>query len=539
MIRKRWNKRIKMLMRPFWIIFLLAICLFSCKGPDREEATGSDAHNENILRFDVAAAITILDPSEVRAYGSSVIYPLLFSYLCVPDENGELQPDLAREWHYDQETFSWTITLRADAVFHNRQPVTSADIIYSVETVLQNVCPTLFELIASIILVSDTVIQLRLDTDDPVFLKKIWDMEIICSSVKADIDYYHFPVGSGPFRFQSRDEGDRVILAANPDYYQGRPSLDGVVFYYQPDKEKSWARLLAGETDIAQEISPKNYEMIKTYEDMFYFDHYTLEYYTILLYNTRDPLFSETNVRLALTHAIDRQFIVDQILKGYGTVAVSPMGEDSPFHNPELKPIPYDPEEAVRLLKTVGWQYDEKGRRLLRNGRMFEFTVLVPKGAQIEKIVSRFIQLCLSDIGVSVRVRTAPLDEMQELYHRHDTFQAVLTELAGVYTRPEYFLDLWTPEPDMRSEAGGFSHPELTRILRMAVITENPAMKKEYLYQAEALIVSLQPGTFLFHKTALDVMSKRFFLTSPFSLFHEGIYRLRYATLDQKRVSSR
>lgn len=521
----------KMRMRPFLMIFLSVVCLSSCGSPDREEAAGPYGYNENILRFDVAASFASIDPAEVGTSGSSVIYPLLFSYLCVPDENGELQPDLARKWSYDPETATWTIVLRPDAFFHNRQPVTSTDIIYSMETVLKNVCPTLFELIASISRVSDTVINIRLKKDDPDFMRKIWDMEILCRPGKEDIDYFHFPVGSGPFRFKGRDGGDRVILTADPAYYQGRASLDGMVFYYQPDKEKSWARLLAGETDIAQEISPKNYEMIKTYEDDFYFDHYTLEYYTILLYNTRDPLFSDSNVRLALTHAIDRQYIVDHILKGYGKVAVGPTGAESLSHHPDLQAIPCDPGKAIRILETAGWRYDENNRHLVKNGRRFEFTLLVPKESQVEKAISRFIQLRLSDIGVTIRVQTVPIDEMHEQYRRNDKFQAVLTELAGVYNRPEDFLELWTADTEMGSEAGGFSHPELTRLLRMALKAENPAARRKYLNRADALIISLQPGTFLFHKTALDVMSKRFDLPYAFSLSHSGIHRLRQARL--------
>ena len=102
-------------------------------------------------------------------------------------------------------------------------------------------------------------------------------------------------------------------------------------------------RLLAGETDIAQEISPKNYEMIQQYKTGFILIN-TLYYYTILLYNTYDPLFSDPKVRWPCTHAIDREYIVDDILKGYGKVANGPMGVDSPYHNPEVKPVPFDPK---------------------------------------------------------------------------------------------------------------------------------------------------------------------------------------------------
>ena len=81
------------------------------------------------------------------------------------------------------------------------------------------------------------------------------------------------------------------------------------------------------------------------YEERYYFDLYPLSWYTILLYNTNDPLFSDPKVRLALSHAIDREYIVKKILGGFGIIAVGPMGVNSPYHNPDVKPIPYDPQK--------------------------------------------------------------------------------------------------------------------------------------------------------------------------------------------------
>ena len=106
-----------------------------------------------------------------------------------------------------------------------------------------------------------------------------------------------------------------------------------MIFYYQPDRERTWTRLLAGATDIAWEITPKNYEITRQYQDQFHFHHYILEHYSILLYNHRDPLFADERVRRALTRAIDRQYILDRILNGYGRMANTPWGRCLPFSN--------------------------------------------------------------------------------------------------------------------------------------------------------------------------------------------------------------
>ena len=510
-------------------IFLISF-ISSCEKPGTP-STKKTPQNENVLRYDVSAPFTSLNPAEVYASGSTFVFPLLYSYLFVPNGNGELEPDLASKWTYDAGTLTWTIHLRKDALFHDKQPVTSKDVKCALEVGLKNIRPYLFSLIEGISLLSDTAICISLRENDPQFLQKIWDMEIIPQPNGCKIDRDNHPIGSGPFRFKYRKGEREVALEANEDFFNGRPSLDRVVFFFQPDKEKQWTRILSGETDIAQEISPKNYEMMAKYEKRFYFDFYHLNWYTILLYNTTSPLFSDPQVRLALSHAIDREYIVNKILRGFGVVAVGPMGVDSPYHNPHVKPIPYDPQKGLRLLKEAGWSYDKEGRYLIKEGKLFEFTILVFEESQIEKKVARYIRLCLNDLGIKVRMQSLPFAELKRRYVRNNEFQAVLTEISGVYRDSECMKSLWSTDISKRSIAGSFEHPEVTRLIRKALDEKDPLKHMELFYQIDALITSLQPGTFLFHKTAIDVMSKRFKLAFPFSLTLEGIYRLRHASL--------
>jgi peptide/nickel transport system substrate-binding protein len=512
------------------LIFLIAV-LPACEGPHTPSAR-QKPRNENVLRYDVPAPFTSLDPTQEELSGSTIIFPLLYSYLFVPNSNGKLEPDLARKWTYDPKTFTWTIYLREDARFHNKQPVTSRDVDYSFKTVLKNNVPSLFSWIGHISFLSDTALQIRLNKHDPQFPEKIWDVEIIPIADTGRIDYFKQPIGSGPFRFKAREGNQEVVLVANEDYFDGRPSLDRVVFYFQPDKEKAWTRLLSGETDIAQEISPKNFEIMQQYEKEYYFDLYPLHWYTILLYNTSGPLFSDPRVRRALSHAFDRTYIVGNILMGFGEAAVGPMGLASPFHNPAVKAATYAPKKTLRLLKEVGWSDGHAGHYLTKDGTPFEFTLLVFQESQIEKKVAQYVQLCLNDLGIKAHLQLVPFLELKGKYGRNTGFQAVLTEFGGVYRNPEFIGSLWTPSLSKRSEAGSFEDPELTRLIRQALDETDPVRQKELFHDIDALITSLQPGTFLFHKTAIDVMSKRFRIPFPFSLTHEGIWRLRHASLD-------
>ncbi len=485
---------------------------------------------DNVLRFDVAAPFTTLDPLKESETGSKMIYPLIYSYLFVPDADGRLQPDLAESWTYDDASRTWTINLRDDAFFHDGRPVTAEDVRYALQTKGLKQKRSIFQFITEITVKSEQTVALSLNRHDPRFLQKLWDSEIL-SSRRTGAGSNDRPVGSGPFVFSSREGERKVVLAANEHYYKGRPSLDGVVFYYQPNREATWVRLLSGDTDVAQEISPQNYEIIRRYQDRFYFNHYTLGYYSILLYNTHDPLFADARVRRALSKAINRRYIVDNILNGCGRVATGPMGIGSPYHNPDVKPQDYDPQAALKALSDLGWKIDIKERLLKKNGQPFAFTLLMGDETQVEKAVARFIQLCFNDIGIQMDMCVRPFKEVIKTYLKNNAFQAVLTEFSGAYRQPEFIIDGWLPDQQGKNQVGNFTHPELTRLLRKALASFDNKAQRQCLVQADALIADLQPGSFLFQKTAFDVMSCRFILRAPFYLTTEGTYWLWQAGL--------
>jgi peptide/nickel transport system substrate-binding protein len=306
-----------------------------------------------------------------------------------------------------------------------------------------------------------------------------------------------------------------------------------MIYYFQPDKEKSWTRLLAGHTDVAIEISPKNYKMLKDYADKFYFYEDIIPFYTILLYNTADPLFSDPAVRTALTHAIDREKIVNEILKGYGSVAVSPVGIQSQYHDPAIKPLPYDPKKSLKLLQKSGWTYDKTAHILSKNNRYFEFTLFVMKESQIEKNVAQFIKLSLNDIGIKIHIEALEVDELKRRYETNNEFQAVITEFVDAQSWMEYFVFLWSPYSKGKSIAGCFKHKDVTRLLHEAMTEQDITQKKELMHQVESLLVSLQPGTCLYHRSTINVMSKRFKPKYPLDLTYGGTYRLRYVMLSE------
>ncbi len=156
----------------------IVLLMLSCtKAEHSSIETGSQ--NENVLRIDIPAPFGSLDPVKGSESGSSSVFPLLYSYLFVPDEDGQLEPDLAIRWDYDAASFTWTIYLRDNALFHDGRRLTTRDVDYSLGYSLEIWRPSVFGLIDRITLLTDTSLLIRLKRNDPDFPMKIWDMEII------------------------------------------------------------------------------------------------------------------------------------------------------------------------------------------------------------------------------------------------------------------------------------------------------------------------------------------------------------------------
>ena len=489
-------------------------------------------NKENILHFDVNYEFDTLNPTIIESSGSTSVFPLMYSYLCVLNPTGEMVPDLAVGWNYDAINFVWTIRLRTDARFHTGILVTAWDVAYSFKMISENLLPGVGLLVEKIQIPSASTIVFKLKNDDPLFLQKIRDFEIVPDPTRhTRIEFFNSPVGSGPFRFKEREGRQTVVLEANPEYYNGRPPLNGVIFHFIAAREKSWTRLLRGVTDVAGELNPQNYKMIQQYKDRFYFHEYVLPYYAIMLYNTHHPLFNDPDVRRALTLAIDRKHIVDSILSGYGKIASGPMGIGSPYHNPSVVPLPYNPTAALRILKNAGWSFDPVEQTLAKSGQLFTFELLVTEKSDLDLRIASFIRICLDQINIRMNIKTLSFTDIKRGYYRNSDFEATLVELQGIYRNFDFLLDQWTTSDTGKGMAGGFESQKTTAIIRSALNAKNIKLRTSLLHQVDERIAALHPGTFLFQKTALDAMSKRFIIKKPFAINLSGIYRLRFANL--------
>jgi peptide/nickel transport system substrate-binding protein len=493
--------------------------------PDPENPT---REGTKVIRCDLTAPIGSLNPYESLLSGSSTILPLIYSRLLDVNDEGNLEPDLAVNWSYDKIRRVWFIEIRNDALFHDGRPVTSQDVSYSILEYAENIGPSLTSLIGSIRILSQHSLEIVLNYDDPEFLSSLVSTPVVPSS-SGDSDHsFAQPIGSGPFRYEYRHGDAEVGLVANASYYRGRPSADRFIFYYQPIGEKSWARLLSGETDAAWSLQPKDLEILKYYEDRLTIVSRVAPYYFLLLYNNCDPLFTDPIVRLAISYALDKKFMIRKFQNGVGETAVGPVAIDSPFHNPAVSAVPCHPQKAVELLGTAGWTYHPTDRSLWKDGRRFEFTLLLFEGFQIHRKIAEYVSLCLNEIGIRVHLEVLPHHELMKRYAGKNQFQGVLTQFKGVFRNPRTLARQWLPYFASMAPADSLSSSYIMDLINRAAFEDNSTRQRKLVYEIEDFFNTYQPATFLFHLAEVNVFSNRIKPVYDSYLYYIRSFLFRY-----------
>ena len=318
-----------------------------------------------------------LDPARLRDIYSLAVGQQLFDGLVQFDQTLSITPALAQFWTASRDGLSWTFTLRKGVKFHHGREVTSDDVVYSFTRLLD---PRLRSGVADFFMVIEGAVDFREGrakqvtglaapdrytvrvtlTEAPVpFVStlavgqaKIVPREL----VEAQGEMFGIqPVGTGPFRFVRWERGKEIVLAANPDYFDGPPKLSRLVFRIFPGERVDgvFAEFRAGSLEDSP-IPSKDYRQIIAGQahqyvrrPMFSLRHYGL--------NTRVKPLDDRRVRQALVYAIDREAIVSEVWFGRFALARGILPPGTLGFNPKLLGYPYDPARARDLLAQAGY----------------------------------------------------------------------------------------------------------------------------------------------------------------------------------------
>jgi peptide/nickel transport system substrate-binding protein len=318
------------------------------------------------------------------------------------------------------------------------------------------------------------------------------------------------PVGTGPYRFKEWVAGQRIVLEANRDYFEGQPYISRYVYRIIPDSSTIYMELKAGAID-QMGLTPVQYARQtndEQFRQRFNKYRYPSNAYLYLGYNNRHPLFKDRRVRVALSSAINKDELVHGVLFGMGQKSHGPIVPGRWAYNPDVKDVPFDPDRSRKLLAEAGWKPGRDGI-LQKDGKPLRFTILTNHGNQQRLMTAQILQQRLKVIGVDVRIRVVEWAAFLKEFIDKGNFEAVLLAW-GTGQDPDMF-DVWHSSKTKPGELNfiGFSNQEVDRLLEVGRSTFDIEKRKKAYFRIQEILAEEQPYTFLYVPDALPVVSAR------------------------------
>jgi peptide/nickel transport system substrate-binding protein len=496
---------------------LLALCWLAAPAP--AAAHPPHPYGGRIVVGTIGDASSMI-PMITSDSASSEVQGYIYNGLLKYDKNLQLTGDLAESWEVSDDGLTITFHLREGVKWHDGQPYTSADALFSYRFMVDPKTPTPYS--GDYLKVTEAEAPdpytFRVSYDEP-FAPGLasWGLPQLPAHLLKGQDVRQSPlnrrpVGTGPYIFEEWDPGARIILRHNPHYFEGRPHLDRVVYRIIPDMATLFLELRSGGVDWAG-LTALQY---RRQTDTAFFDRNFAKYrylgssYTYLGWNLKDERFRDRRVRRALSYAINQEEIIKGVLLGLGRPATGPLKPGTYWYNPDVKRYPYDPAKAKKLLAQAGWA-DRDGDGLLdKDGRPFRFTIMTNQGNSYRANTGVIVQRRLSEIGIAVELRTVEWAAFIKEFINKGRFECCL--LAWTIPPDPDLYDVWHSSS---AKPGGlnftnYKNPELDELLEAQRRTFDKEKRRAILFRIQEIMARDVPYTFLYVPESLPMVNARF-----------------------------
>jgi len=405
-------------------LLMVALVLAACTAADPVGAPQEGAGGEAVTELRLAIGGESEDGYDPTLgwgrYGS----PLFQSTLLARDAELNVVNDLATGYEVSDDGLVYTVAIRDDAVFSDGEPVTAADVAYTFNAAAEQGGLTDVTVLESAQATDDTTVELRLSEPQSTFVNRMITLGIVPEHAHGD-GYGRDPVGSGPYVLERWDEGQQLIVTANPDYYGEQPVFERLVFQFT-DEDGNLAAARAGEVQVAVvppalaagDIDGMRLVSVESVDNrgiLFPYRPSTGE---------TDPdgnpigneVTSDLAMRQAINVAVDREALVEGILEGAGSPATGPV-DGLPWYNADSAIAYADPDRAAELLAEGGWEDTDGDGLLDKDGTAAAFTVLYPADDSVRQGLALAVVDMLAPLGIEVTPEGASFDEIEPRMH--------------------------------------------------------------------------------------------------------------------------
>ncbi|MGI6104742.1 MAG: ABC transporter substrate-binding protein [Raoultibacter sp.] len=397
--------------------------LASCSSGSSSSAgsKSSEAGDQVIIAMNTGSEPAAgFDPLISWGAGEHVHEPLIQSTLITTNADMSFGLDLATSYDCSDDGMRWTFTLRDDVTFSDGEPVTADDAAFTIRGILNSEGSEI-----DLSMIKDAHAEdahtLVIDMEKPynALLYTLAVVGIVPEHAYSE-SYGRSPIGSGRYLLEQWDEGQQIILVANPDYYGEAPRMKKVIVVFM-EEDAALAAVRSGEIDIAFTSSAFSNQEVEGFELLAC---ETVDSRGISLpmgptgslradgsveYPAGNEVTRDEGLRKAMNYALDREAMVTNVLNGYGSPAYS-VCDGMPWATEDMK-VDTNREKAQQILDEAGWKKNSEGI-LEKEGQLAAFTLVYSAGDSTRQALATEFSNQMSELGISVKTEGLSWDDI-------------------------------------------------------------------------------------------------------------------------------
>ena len=433
-----------------------------------------------------------LDPTSAAAGAiDQVLYANVFEGLTRFGPDGSVQPGLAASWTISDDGLSYTFQLRQGVTFHDGTAFEASDVVFSLDRARAedstNAQKALFAGIEGVEALGDTSVRIDLAAPQGNFLFNLAWGDAVMVAPESIEDIKNQPIGTGAFRFEQWRRGDQISLSRNADYWGEAASLEAATFKFISEPTAAYAAMLAGDIDAFYSYpAPENLAQFER-DPRFTVLSGNTEGETILAMNNQQAPFDDIRVRKAVSHAIDRQAIIDGAMFGYGT----PIGSHFAPHNPDYVDLTanaaFDPALARDLLAQAGY------------AEGFSTTLKLPPPSYARR-GGEIIAAQLREVGIEAEISFLEWAQwLEQVFRGYDYGLTIVSHTEpmdiNIYARPDYYFQ--------------YDNPDFQALIETLAVESDPTARSDLLAQAQTMIAEDFVNGYLFQLALTSVVDAK------------------------------
>ena len=504
----------------YLLIIICSFFLFSCSSKEFQQQEITSGSSSPVFGDAFITAIgsdvSFMNPILASDTPSGSVNAMIFNGLIKYDENFNLTCDLAESFDVSDDGLIITFNLRKNVKWHDGQPFTAKDVKFTydvlVDTNTKTPYSSSFMLVKELKIIDDYTVKVYYDRPFAPNLES-WGMSIVPEHVFRGHDFNDAPanrrpVGTGPYKFESWQTDQKIVLAANPDYFEGMPYISKYIIRVIPDSSVQFLELRNESLDSIS-LTPDQWH---AYESFFkHYDKYRhpVFTFTFLGFNRLRKPFDNKEFQKAVELAINKKDVIDGVLLGTG-IEINGIYPPQSWAYKEQPKSEYNPEKAVEILSSLGFKDINNDGYLEYNGKHFEFTITTNQGSKQRELSAQIIQQHLKKIGIKVNVRIIEFSTFINQYIAKRDFDAVIIGWSTTFDPDQY--SLWHSQQTAPRQYNflSYNNPEADKLFEEARTTFDIEKRKKMYHEIQDIMYEDPPCIFLYCPDSLSALHKRF-----------------------------